>query len=278
MCHVLLQVTDLTVRYGRTIQGLADVGVDVPPGSVTAVLGANGAGKSTLLRAISNTLPLHRGKVTSGSITLEGRDLAKLDPAEIVMAGVVQVPEGRQVFTTMSVEENLRAGALIVDKDKRGPARDRVFELFPRLAERRTQRAGLLSGGEQQMLAMGRALMSSPKLLLLDEPSLGLAPKMITLIGEIIREINSTGTAVLLVEQNAAMALKVAENVVVLEVGRLALKGTAADVKDSPELAALYLGGHGDAHDDAPSGSSDGTEAGGPATPIARRTLSKWQG
>ncbi|HUR73336.1 MAG TPA: ABC transporter ATP-binding protein [Sporichthya sp.] len=271
---MLLQVSDLTVRYGRTIQGLADVSVDVPDGSITAVLGANGAGKSTLLRAISNTLPLHRGKVTAGSVSLEGQDLARMDPAEIVKAGVVQVPEGRQIFATMSVEDNLRAGALIVDKDKRGPARDRVFELFPRLAERRTQRAGLLSGGEQQMLAMGRALMSSPRVLLLDEPSLGLAPKMITLIGDIIREIHAAGTAVLLVEQNAAMGLKVAEHVVVLEVGRLALKGTADDVKDSPELAALYLGGHGDSEsEDADSG-----EAGEPVTPIARRTLSKWQG
>ena len=272
---MLLQVSDLTVRYGRTIQGLADVHVDVPDGSITAVLGANGAGKSTLLRAISGTLPLHRGKVTAGTITLEGRDITKLDPAETVAAGVVQVPEGRQVFGTMSVEENLRAGALIVPKEKRGPARDRVFELFPRLAERRTQRAGLLSGGEQQMLAMGRALMSSPKVLLLDEPSLGLAPKMISLIGEIIAEINSTGTAVLLVEQNAAMALKVAQNVVVLEVGRLALTGTADDVKDSPELAALYLGGHGDSGSDEPA---ETTHNGEPVTPVARRTLSKWQG
>ncbi len=271
---MLLQVSDLTVRYGRTIQGLADVGVDVPDGSITAVLGANGAGKSTLLRAISNTLPLHRGKVTSGSVTLEGRDLAKLDPAEIVAAGVVQVPEGRQIFATMSVEDNLRAGGLIVPKEKRGPARDRVFELFPRLAERRTQRAGLLSGGEQQMLAMGRALMSSPKVLLLDEPSLGLAPKMISLIGDIIREINAAGTAVLLVEQNAAMGLKVAEHVVVLEVGRLALKGTAEDVKDSPELAALYLGGHSDSESEA----AEAPEAAETVTPIARRTLSKWQG
>ncbi len=273
---VLLQVSDLTVRYGRTIQGLADVDVDVPPGSITAVLGANGAGKSTLLRAISGTLPLHRGKVTAGTITLEGRDITRLDPAETVAAGVVQVPEGRQVFATMSVEENLRAGGLIVPKEKRGPAKDRVFELFPRLAERRTQRAGLLSGGEQQMLAMGRALMSSPKVLLLDEPSLGLAPKMISLIGEIIAEINSTGTAVLLVEQNAAMALKVAQNVVVLEVGRLALTGTADDVRDSPELAALYLGGHGDAEGADTQGET--LHNGEPVTPVARRTLSKWQG
>jgi branched-chain amino acid transport system ATP-binding protein len=278
MCHVLLQVSDLTVRYGRTIQGLMDVHVDVAEGSITAVLGANGAGKSTLLRAISATLPLHRGKVIQGGVSLEGRDITKLDPAAIVQSGVVQVPEGRQIFTTMSVEENLRAGALTVPKEKRGPARDRVFELFPRLAERRTQRAGLLSGGEQQMLAMGRALMSSPKLLLLDEPSLGLAPKMISLIGEIIAEINAAGTAVLLVEQNAAMALKVAQNVVVLEVGRLALTGTAADVKDSPELAALYLGGHGDGHaegDATSEGSAESTES---VIPVGRRTLSKWQG
>jgi branched-chain amino acid transport system ATP-binding protein len=278
MSHVLLQVSDLTVRYGRIIQGLMDVHVDVPDGSITAVLGANGAGKSTLLRAISGTLSLHRGKVVQGGISLEGQDLTKLDPAEIVKAGVVQVPEGRQIFTTMTVEENLRAGALIVPKEKRGPARDRVFELFPRLAERRTQRAGLLSGGEQQMLAMGRALMSSPKVLLLDEPSLGLAPKMITLIGEIIAEINAAGTAVLLVEQNAAMGLKVAQNVVVLEVGRLALTGSAEDVKDSPELAALYLGGHGDssAEGDAPSDDADGSADA--HVPVGRRTLSKWQG
>ena len=276
---MLLQVSDLTVRYGRTIQGLMDVSVDVPDGSITAVLGANGAGKSTLLRAISATLPLHRGKVVQGGVSLGGEDITKFDPADVVKAGVVQVPEGRQIFTTMTVEENLRAGALIVPKEKRGPARDRVFELFPRLAERRTQRAGLLSGGEQQMLAMGRALMSSPKVLLLDEPSLGLAPKMITLIGEIIAEINAAGTAVLLVEQNAAMGLKVAQNVVVLEVGRLALTGSANDVKDSPELAALYLGGHGDSHaeGEGPSEGSEGSES-AESVPVARRTLSKWQG
>ncbi|MGQ0632235.1 MAG: ABC transporter ATP-binding protein [Sporichthyaceae bacterium] len=268
MAPVLLQVSDLTVRYGRTIQGLAGVGFDVPDGSVTAVLGANGAGKSTLLRAISGTLTLHRGRVETGTVTLGGRDITKCDPADIVAAGVVQVPEGRQVFTTMSVEENLRAGGLIVPKDKRAEGIERAYELFPRLAERRTQRAGLLSGGEQQMLAMGRALMSGPKVLLLDEPSLGLAPKMIALIGEIIAQINALGTSVLVVEQNAAMALKVAEHVVVLEVGRLALRGSAADVKDSPELAGLYLGGHGDpAADDLTK-----------RAVVATRTLSKWQG
>jgi len=267
---VLLRISDLTVRYGRAVVGLRSFDLEVPANSVITVLGANGAGKSTLLRAISGTLVLHRGRVETGRIELEGRDLNGLDPAEIVAAGVVQVPEGRQIFTTMSVEDNLRAGALTVPKQSRGPARERVFELFPRLAERRNQRAGLLSGGEQQMLAMGRALMSEPKLLLLDEPSLGLAPKMITLIGEIITQIHAAGTAVLLVEQNAAMALNLAERVVVLEVGRVALRGSSADVANSPELAGLYLGGRAE-----PSAAA----AEGPAAdPPRRRTLSRWQG
>ena len=179
----------------------------------------------------------------------------------------MQVPEGRQVFATMSVEDNLRAGALAVPRERRGKARGRVLELFPRLAERLDQRAGLLSGGEQQMLAMGRALMSEPKMLLLDEPSLGLAPKMIETIRQIIAEINSAGVAVLLVEQNAAMALKVAQHVVVLEVGRLALTGSADDVANSPQLAALYLGGHDDA-------AGEDTHV----AKVARPPLSKWQG
>ncbi len=264
---MLLTVSSLTVRYGRAVQGLADVDLEVPEGSVTAVLGANGAGKSTLLRAISGTLPLHRGRIDSGSIHFGGESIVGLDPAKIVTSGVVQVPEGRQVFATMSVEDNLRAGALSVPRDRRGQARERVFELFPRLGERLDQRAGLLSGGEQQMLAMGRALMSEPKLLLLDEPSLGLAPKMIETIRQIIAEINEAGVAVLLVEQNAAMALKVAQHVVVLEVGRLALTGSAQDVANSPQLAALYLGGHPD-----PAG-VDSTVA-----KVQRPPLSKWQG
>ena len=265
---MLLQVSALTVRYGRTIQGLRDVTLEAPEASVTAVLGANGAGKSTLLRAISGTLPLHRGRVESGTITVGGRDITRSDPAEIVLAGVVQVPEGRQVFTTMSVDDNLRAGGLTVPAAKRAVARDRVYDLFPRLAERRDQRAGLLSGGEQQMLAIGRALMSDPRVLLLDEPSLGLAPMMVAAIGGIIARINAEGTTVLLVEQNAAMALTVAAQVVVLEVGRLALRGTAAEVKDSPELAGLYLGGHGESQQVAYG--ARGTSYG--------RTLPKWDG
>jgi branched-chain amino acid transport system ATP-binding protein len=270
---VMLQVTDLTVRYGRAVLGLRDVNLEVPAGSVTAVLGANGAGKSTLLRAVSATLGLHRGRIESGAIRLAGSDLTRADPADVVAAGVVQVPEGRQVFATMSVEDNLRVGGLILPKERRGPARQRVYELFPRLAERRAQRAGLLSGGEQQMLAMGRALMSGPKVLLLDEPSLGLAPKMIALIGEIITSINAAGTAVLLVEQNAAMALTLADHVVVLEVGAVALTGTSADVANSPALAALYLGGHGEPASEAAGGMGAAT-----ASRVAARTLSKWRG
>jgi branched-chain amino acid transport system ATP-binding protein len=278
MCPVLLQVADLTVRYGRAVHGLSDVSLDVPEGSVTAVLGANGAGKSTLLRAISGTLKLHRGRVTAGSVTLSGREITGADPAAIVGAGIVQVPEGRQVFATMSVEENLRAGGFSVPRDRRSENRERVLDLFPRLGERLGQRAGLLSGGEQQMLAMGRALMSEPKLLLLDEPSLGLAPQLITLIGQIVSEINAAGTAVLLVEQNAAMALKVSRHVMVLEVGRVALRGEAADVANSRELAGLYLGGHGKSSEDVAAEEASDEASEEQLAPVSSRTLSKWQG
>ncbi len=262
----MLQVTDLSVRYGRAVRALENVSLDVPAGSVVAVLGANGAGKSTLLRAISGTLPLHRGRVIGGEITLRGKPVGRLAPADLVAAGVVQVPEGRQVFATMSVEDNLRAGGLSVAKAKRGPARDRIFDLFPVLAERRSQRAGLLSGGEQQMLAIGRALMSEPALLLLDEPSLGLAPKMVAQIAKIVVDINASGTAVVLVEQNAAMALRIAQHAVVLEVGRVARAGPVAEFADSAELAALYLGGHAAQAPEADAGTPD---------PPPRR-LSRW--
>lgn len=240
----MLDVSNLHVRYGRAVRAIEDVSFQVPDDSVVAVLGGNGAGKSTLLRAISATLGLHRGRVHSGQITLRGKRIDRLDPASVVRAGVVQVPEGRQVFTRMNVDENLRAGGLAVARERRDTARERVFDLFPRLAERRRQRAGLLSGGEQQMLAMGRALMSDPALLLLDEPSLGLAPKLVEQIGQIVTQINNQGTAVILVEQNATMALRVAQHAVVLEVGNVALAGTTAEFADSDELAALYLGGH----------------------------------
>ena len=238
----LLEICDLRVSYGG-VRALRGVSLRVDDGEMVAVLGNNGAGKSSLLRAISGTLRLQRGAVDGGSILLRGSELARLDPADVVGAGVVQVPEGRRIFGELTVDENLRAGTF-GRTDRKGvvAARARVLELFPRLNERLEQRAGLLSGGEQQMLAMGRALMSDPKLLLLDEPSLGLAPQMVDRIGEIIQEINAQGTAVMLVEQNAAMVLKVASRAVVLEVGQVALEGTAKELSTSSEVRRRYLG------------------------------------
>jgi ABC-type branched-subunit amino acid transport system ATPase component len=237
-----LEVEDLEVAYAG-VRALHGVSLAVPERKIVAVLGNNGAGKSTLLRAISGTLALHGGSIESGEARFHGRTLSPLDPAEIVRAGVVQVPEGRRVFADLTVEENLRAGGLSSrGRGKRAEARTRVYDLFPRLAERRTQRAGLLSGGEQQMLAIGRALMSEPRVLLLDEPSLGLAPQIVERIGEIVAKINEQGTAVVLVEQNAAMALEIAHRAYVLEVGRIALEGTAAELAASDEVRARYLG------------------------------------
>jgi ABC-type branched-subunit amino acid transport system ATPase component len=238
----LLAVRDLEVRYGG-VRALQGVSLDLREGEIVAVLGNNGAGKSTLLRAISSTVALQHGRVESGSIELQSKQLVGLDPAEVVHAGVVQVPEGRRIFGDLTVGENLRAGGF-GRRDRRGggDAQERVFDLFPRLEERRSQQAGLLSGGEQQMLAIGRALMSDPQVLLLDEPSLGLAPQLIDRIGEIVRQINAQGTAVVLVEQNAAMALKVANRAYVFEVGTVALEGPASELAASREVRERYLG------------------------------------
>ncbi|MEO6880825.1 MAG: ABC transporter ATP-binding protein [Mycobacteriaceae bacterium] len=268
----MLSVTDLAAGYGKAVQALHGVTLEVPDQHVVAVLGSNGAGKSTLLRAISATLGLHRGSVTRGEVTLDGRRIDTLDPAEVVHAGVVQVPEGRQVFGRMTVEENLRAGAATVKSSAAvSQARDRVLELFPPIAERLGQRAGLLSGGEQQMLAIGRALMSTPKVLLLDEPSLGLAPKIITQIGEIVTEINRRGISVVLIEQNATMALSVAHSAYVLEVGRVAASGPAAELSNTEDLARLYLGGHAESERQA-------HEEEDLAAAASRPTLTRWAG
>jgi branched-chain amino acid transport system ATP-binding protein len=236
----VLTIRNLRVRYGRSMTALHGVDLDVPDDGVLAVLGTNGAGKSTLLRAISGTLKLHRGLVIDGTISYGDVRLDRLDPAQIVRHGVVGVPEGRQIFTRMTVAENLRAGGIAIRSADRAAARERVDALFPLLVERANQRAGLLSGGEQQMLAIGRALMAKPKLLLLDEPSLGLAPKLVERIGETIREIHAQGTAVVLVEQNASMALEVADQAVVLSVGSVAMSGPAAEVADG--VHQHYLG------------------------------------
>jgi ABC-type branched-subunit amino acid transport system ATPase component len=237
----LLEIRDLQASYAG-VRALRGVTLTVPDGSIVAVLGGNGAGKSTLLRAISGTLALHGGSIDDGTVEFDGRPIPH-DPARIVRAGIVQVPEGRHVFADLTVDENLRAGALSSrGRQAKSAARERVFELFPRLQERATQRAGLLSGGEQQMLAIGRALMSEPRLLLLDEPSLGLAPQVVEKIGEIIRRINGDGVAVVLVEQNAAMALDLADRASVLEVGQVTLEGAAEELARSEEVRNRYLG------------------------------------
>jgi ABC-type branched-subunit amino acid transport system ATPase component len=239
----LLDVRELSVGYAGAVQALQGVSLAVPEGAVVAVLGGNGAGKSTLLRAISGTLPAQRGAVTGGAIEFEGRSLVGADAAKIARGGLVHVPEGRRVFAHLTVEENLRAGGLAArDKAARERARARVAELFPILGERSRQRAGLLSGGEQQMLAIGRALMAAPRALLLDEPSLGLAPRIVAQLAEVIQEINRQGVTVVLVEQNAAMALGVADEAVVLEVGQVSLAGRAADLAESDEVRDRYLG------------------------------------
>jgi branched-chain amino acid transport system ATP-binding protein len=238
----VLEVADLHVAY-RGVNALSGVSLTVAGGAIVAVLGSNGAGKTTLLRAISGTLRLQGGTIEQGSVHFERRLLSGMDPADIVRAGVVQVPEGRRVFADLTVEENLRAGSLSSrGRTQKAAARDRVYELFPRLEERRRQRAGLLSGGEQQMLAIGRALMSEPRVLLLDEPSLGLAPQIVERIGEIVARINAQGTSVVLVEQNAAMALEIANHAYVLEVGRVTLEGPAAELAASDEVRSRYLG------------------------------------
>jgi len=238
----MLTVRDLRVRYGGVL-ALRAVSLDVPEGAVVAVLGSNGAGKTTLLRAISGTLGEYGGAIFYGGVEFEGRALRGRSTAAIVAAGIVQAPEGRRIFERLTVAENLRVGAFMV-RDRAAAARARRFVhgLFPILYDRRHQRAGLLSGGQQQMLAIGRALMAAPRLLLLDEPSLGLAPKVVGQIGQVIAEINAAGTTVVVVEQNAAMALSVASHAYVLTTGEVSLSGPAAALAADDTVRDLYLG------------------------------------
>ncbi len=234
----MLQVNDIDVYYG-SIHALKKVSLEVKPGSIVTLIGANGAGKSTTLKTVSGLL-----RPKSGSISFKGREINRISPNKIVGMGISQVPEGRRVFPSMSVMENLKMGAYL-RKDKQGIATDlnAVFDRFPRLQERSKQMAGTLSGGEQQMLAMGRALMARPELLLMDEPSMGLAPLLVKEIFEIIRFINSTGTTIFLVEQNARMALSIANYANVIETGEIVLSGPAQDLFDSEEVKKAYLGG-----------------------------------
>ncbi len=235
---MLLQVEDLHVYYGA-IHALQGISFHVDEGEIVTLIGANGAGKSTTLNTISGLLRPRRGR-----ILFKGEDITIVPPHEIVRRGIVQVPEGRKIFAPLTVLENLEMGAF-TRKDKEGirASMERVFRSFPRLQERLGQLGGTLSGGEQQMLAMARGLMAQPTLLLLDEPSMGLAPILVEEIFRIIQEINQQGTSILLVEQNAHMALSVAHRGYVLETGRIVLEGTARELRDNPEVKAAYLGG-----------------------------------
>jgi branched-chain amino acid transport system ATP-binding protein len=235
----MLVVKDLLVSYGA-VKALHGVSINVNQGEIVTLIGSNGAGKSTTLRAVSGLI-----RAAAGSIEFEGKSIARMAPHEIVRLGMVHCPEGRGIFANMTVAENLELGAF-TRSDKDGIAKDRewALSLFPRVRERLHQNAGTLSGGEQQMLAIARALLARPKLLLLDEPSLGLAPQIVQVIFKIIRDINAAGTTILLVEQNAHMALKVAHRAYVLEVGKIAMQGNAADLAASDEVRKAYLGVH----------------------------------
>jgi branched-chain amino acid transport system ATP-binding protein len=234
----MLDVTNLSAGYGP-IQAVSGVSLKVNQGEIVTLLGANGAGKSTTLRSISGLI-----KQKSGTIVFEGEELGKYPPEKIITRGVSQVPEGRKIFGRLTVEENLDVGAYLVrDAAVVYERKERAFQLFPRLAERRAQKGGTLSGGEQQMLAIARALMQAPRLLLLDEPSMGLAPLLVETIFETIKELNQAGTTILLVEQNARMALQIAHRAYVLANGRLTMEGPAKTLADDPEVQKAYLGG-----------------------------------
>ncbi len=235
----LLAVTDLAVSYGA-IRALHGISLTVNRGEIVTLIGGNGAGKTTTLRAISGLV-----KPAAGAIVYDGKSIAKQPPHEIVKLGLSHCPEGRGVFPQMSVAENLELGAYLRSDDAAiATDREKALDLFPRLRERLQQMAGTLSGGEQQMLAIARALLARPKLLLLDEPSLGLAPQIVQTIFRIIRDINEQGTTILLVEQNAHMALKVAHRAYVLEVGRIVMQGDAKELASSDEVRKAYLGAH----------------------------------
>ena len=235
---MILEIKDLEVSYGK-IKAIKGISLVVNRGEVVVLVGANGAGKTTLLKTISGLL-----NPVSGSIDFQGSDLTKVAPHQRVIQGICQAPEGRGIFPGMSVEENLRIGKYgrVTAKSEMDSDLDKVFGLFPRLKDRQSQLGGTLSGGEQQMLSIGRALMSRPKMLLLDEPSMGLAPKFIATIFEIIEQIKDQGVTILLVEQNAAKALKIADRAYVLETGVIAKEGSGVDLLKDPAVRAAYLG------------------------------------
>ena len=234
----LLEVKDLSVYYG-VINALKGVSFEVNEGEIVTLIGANGAGKTTTMQSVIGLIP-SRG----GSIIYDGKDISKMPCHKIVRLGMSQVPEGRRVFQELTVYENLVMGAYInKDRNKVKSDIEEVYTLFPRLGERKTQLAGMLSGGEQQMLAMGRALMSHPKLMMLDEPSMGLAPILVTQVFDMIKHLHETGTTILLVEQNAEKALSIADRAYVMETGEITLSGTGKELAESERVKAAYLGG-----------------------------------
>jgi branched-chain amino acid transport system ATP-binding protein len=233
--NTLLSVSSVHIAYGK-VEAVRSVSLDVAAGEIVTIIGANGAGKTTLLNAIMGILPLR------GSVTFAGQDMTRLDIEDRVAAGLSLVPEHRELFGSMNVEDNLQLGAFRIARSIAARSLERVYTLFPRLKERRKQLAGTLSGGEQQMLAMGRALMGAPKLLMLDEPSLGLAPIIVADIFRIIGELRASGVSVLLVEQNAQAALQIADRAYVMELGEFILNGPAKDVAANTRVAASYLG------------------------------------
>ncbi len=234
---MLLEVDNINVYYGA-IHAIKGVSFHVEEGEIVTLIGANGAGKTTSLNTVCGLL---RSK--TGDVKFRGKSISHMAAHSVVREGLAMVPEGRRVFTQLTVEENLEMGAYTRDKDEITPSMERVFELFPRLKERRRQIGGTLSGGEQQMLAMGRALMSAPKLMMLDEPSMGLAPILVEQVFDIIRELHKAGTTILLVEQNAQMALSIADRAYVLENGQITLSGTGEELAQSEKVQKAYLGG-----------------------------------
>lgn len=249
MAHeTLLSVADLSASYGGKALVLSGINLTVGKAEIVAILGANGAGKTTLIRAISSLIKLHNGTIRSGTVHLGHRDITRMAPENIVRLGLGQVPEGRLVFKNLTVAENLEVGAAVLSRVEGRKTIDAVYQLFPRLAERRTQYAGLMSGGEQQMLALGRALASSPRLILVDELSLGLAPLIVRNIYAQFETIRRQfGTSMLIVEQNARLALDVSERAYVLERGQVVLSGASTDVAASSRIRESYLGIHAEA-------------------------------
>ncbi len=243
----MLDVANLEVVYNDVILVLRGLSLEVPDGKIIALLGSNGAGKTTTLRAISGLLGVHEGQVTKGTVTWKGNEIQGSEASKIVTSGITQVMEGRRIFAELTVDENLRTGAFTnKDKGSRDSAYNRAMELFPVLKERRNSTAGYLSGGEQQMLAIGRAMMSDPELLILDEPSLGLAPLLVEQIRDIIVDINKQGVSVMLIEQNAAMALSIADYGYIMETGKIVMDGDADKLRNDEDVQEFYLGLHTD--------------------------------